>query len=371
MGGLYRFRCLGYVSICLALAGLPGCGGDGGGPGAVNVGEGQPVTLSLTSFKVDQKNLQWAVYPPFFDAISPVDSDERQGEAEAVVSAIARVMRPFIHGEAVEDPTEVANYSSVRNSVDLMTRIIYAEEGGVFKDARASISQAIDRGEPARYQNDDILFTTGPDSAPENWLYTLAWFYIDEARGDDPDVDHDVTDPVLGDGRELRDAVVRVILATNVPGSQISVFPAQTFQSSGPQVRPQAQITSFTLPSEAAGDQPTVSPTATLNQSWTEKEDLWTWTSNTATTFGSVTAEPDGSEASGAKCAHLRVNYESNRAYFYVSEEPSRVGLEGDSPDDDTEGNNSGGDNELCGALDEVGEYRTADFEWAIDAPNR
>jgi hypothetical protein len=338
-----------FASVTL----LAGCGGDGGGPTPVNVGEDQPVNLPLASFRVED-DLQWTVYRPFLRAITSQPSDPDQAEATAIVADIGRVMQPFIHWRSAEGEG-AADYTSVRNPVDLMTRVIYTDRVGNFQDGRQSIAQAVDRGEPARYQNDSIRFTTDEPDQPA-WNYILAWVYIAEAEGDDPTVD--ASEDIVN--REIRNAVIRVILSPNAPGSQIAIFPARDFRTSGPQIIPDARITSFTLPVANApeGEPQPVNPAATLNQSWLDREDLWTWTSEEAETFGST---------DGIKCTHLRVDYAMDVAHFYSSDQPSRVGL---GSADSSDGTSADSDNPRCGALNEDGNYRPADRTWALDAGN-
>lgn len=347
MGGFRRPRPVLFASVIASLALLAGCNSDdSSGSNARNPGEEQPISSRLSSFTVDE-NLERTVYKPFFEAITPNAADPDVATAAAIVSDIGRVMQPFIHWS---NPGEggAANYQSVRNTVDLMTRILYNNEIGNFQEGREYIGRAIDRGEPARYQNDLIQFSTAEGNSLTSWSYILAWVYIAEAEGDDPAV----SESEEFFNTEIQDAVVRVILATNTTGSQITMFPARDFRTSGPQTTPDAQITSFTL---GDADPESLDPAATLNQSWIDKEDLWTWTSETPESFGDFT---------GVRCAHLRIDYAMDLAYLYTSAEPSRVGLEGADPDD------PGADkaeNPLCGARNEDGSYRTANRSWSLD----
>ena len=347
-----------------ALLLLIGCGSDSGGPGARNAGENQPVNLALESFEVNQ-NLDWTAYPAFLRGLNPQFGPQPgqpdSEEPAAIVADVARVMQPLLAWQPSTDSAgTVGDFASVRNSVDLMSNLIYSDTVGNFQEGRRSIGDAIDRGEPARYQNDRIRFTTnetasdGTTLAP--WTFILAWVYVAEAEGDDPT--REASEDILN--REIRDAVIRVILATSSPGSQISIFDAREFRVSGPQAVPDAQITSFTRPAPDSTDAGVVDPGATLNQSWVDQEDLWTWTSSEPESFGSL---------SGIRCAHLRVDYAGDKAWFYTSTEPSRVGLDAADPDATT-ADNTGVENPLCGAREEDGSYRPADRSWALDPAN-
>lgn len=359
MGG----RCAvkrGFAPCALLLLLLAGCNDDSGGPNAINVGENQPVNLGLSSFRVED-NLQWTVYQPFFRALAPHagEPDADRAEAEAIIASIGEVMQPFTHWQGDDG---AADYASVRNPIDLMTQVLYTDRVENFRAGRESIAQAIDEGNPARYRNDRIIFSTREQTeegtAASPWSYILAWVHITDAEGDDP---------TAGAGedlfnREISNAVIRVILALNAPGTQISIYPAAEFNTMGEQTTPDASITSFTLPAEAPTDAnpKPISPAATLNQSWLDHEDLWTWTSEGAVSFGSLT---------NVRCAHLRVRYDIDRAELYTSEQPSRVGLEGADPEDVDDGSDDA-ENPLCGALDANGDYGTPTRSWALDSAN-
>lgn len=334
-------RCCGPRSaMCLvfllSLFGLAGCSNDSSGEVGFNPGENQPVSLLLEDFKTD--DLRWSAYPGFFKAIEPNEPDAE--EAREIIRDMANAAAPFLKFQPEVQEISPVQFDSSHNAVDLMNWVIYNDLVKNFEDGRAVISSAIDRGEPARYQNDRIQFVQEREEETLVWSYILAWIHIAEAEGDDPTAE--ATEELVG--RTISNAVVRVILAVNSPGSEITVFPAATFRANGPQVTPEARITSFSLPLAAdtpASANEAVPPATTLNQSWTGREDLWTWTSEVARSFG---------DYDEVRCAHLRADYASGQAYFYTSSTPSRVGLE-DTTDPDNLPVEGEADTPKCGAI--------------------